>query len=51
MMAIFFIIGVITIFGVLIVSAVETKRIKRGQPDIITSLIEKKADKSSKQGA
>ena len=46
MMAVLFIIGVITILGVLVVSAVEIRRVKKGQPDIITSLLHRKTDKS-----
>ena len=50
MMAIFFIIGVLTIFGVLAISAIETRRMKSGQSDIITSLLENKTDKSKNKG-
>jgi hypothetical protein len=50
MMAILFIVGVITIFGVLIIGAVETKRMREGRPDIITSILEKKAEGPKNKG-
>ena len=50
MMAILFIVGVLTIFGVLVISAVETRRMRGGQSDLITSLLDKKAEKSKNRG-
>jgi len=44
------IVGIVTIFGVLIIGAVEIRRMGKGQPDMITSLLEKKADKSKNKG-
>jgi len=43
------IVGVVTIFGVLIIGAVETRRVQKGQPDIISSLLKKRDNKAQKE--
>jgi hypothetical protein len=39
------IVGILTIFGVLILGALEARRTEKGQPDIITSIFKSKDDK------
>ncbi|MBN1392889.1 MAG: hypothetical protein JW947_08820 [Sedimentisphaerales bacterium] len=39
-------VGMVTIFGVAIIAAIETKRIEKGQPSIISS---KKTDKAKEK--
>jgi hypothetical protein len=41
------IIGVVTIFGVVIIAAIETRRMEKGQPSIISS--KSKSDKEGKE--
>jgi hypothetical protein len=40
------IVGILTIFGVLIAGAVEARRMENGRPDIISSVLKKKEDKA-----
>ena len=40
-MAVLVIIGVVTVFGVLVISVIETKRMQEGRPDIISGILEK----------
>jgi len=43
------IVGVVTIFGVLIIGAVEIRRMGKGQPDIISSVLQKRGDKAKRE--
>jgi hypothetical protein len=40
------IIGAVTIFGVVIIAAIETRRMEKGQSSIISSISKKKSDKA-----
>jgi hypothetical protein len=42
------IVGIVTIFGVLIIGAFEIRRMGKGQPDIISSILEKDENKAEK---
>lgn len=43
------IVGFVTIFGILIIGAIETRRVQKGQPDIISSILKKGAGKAQKK--
>jgi len=49
MMVALVIVGVVTIIGVLIIGAIETRRMEEGQPSIISSISKKKGDKAEKE--
>jgi hypothetical protein len=44
-------VGIVTIFGVLILGALEARRMENKQPDIITSAFKNKDDKSQQKPA
>lgn len=43
------IVGVVTVIGVSIIGAVETRRMEKGRPSIISSISKKKSDKAEKE--
>jgi hypothetical protein len=43
------IIGIVTIFGVLIIGAVEIRRMGKGQPDIISGILGKRSNKDQRE--
>jgi hypothetical protein len=43
------IIGAVTIFGVIIIAAIETRHKEKGQSSIISSISKKKSDKAEKE--
>jgi hypothetical protein len=45
-MIILVIVGMVTIFGVVIIAAIETRRMEKGQPSILSS---EKSDKANKE--
>jgi hypothetical protein len=45
-MVLLIIVGVVTIFGTVVIAAIETRRKEKGQPSIISS---KKSDKAEKE--
>ncbi len=51
MFLILVIVGIVTILGVLIVGAIEARRMENEQPNIITSIFKNKDDKSQKKAA
>jgi hypothetical protein len=42
------IIGIVTIFGVLIIGAIEVGRMQKGRQDIISDILEKRGSKAEK---
>ncbi|MFZ0034993.1 MAG: hypothetical protein WAK60_08420 [Sedimentisphaerales bacterium] len=49
MMVVLMVVGVVTIFGVLIIVAIETRRMEKGKPSIILSISKKKSDEAEKE--
>jgi hypothetical protein len=43
------IVGLVTIFGVIVIAAIETRRMENGQPSILSGISKKKNDKAEKE--
>jgi hypothetical protein len=48
-MVLLVIVGVVTIIGVAAIAAIETRRMGRGQPPIMSSISKKRSDKAEKE--
>jgi cytochrome bd-type quinol oxidase subunit 1 len=49
MMVALMVVGLVTIFGVLIIGVIETRRMEKGQPSIISSISKKKSGEAEKE--
>lgn len=43
------IVGTVTTIGLIVIGAIETRRIEKGQPSILSSLSKKKSNKAEKE--
>jgi hypothetical protein len=43
------VVGTVTIIGVVVIAAIETRRMEKGQPSIISSISKKNSDKTEKE--
>jgi len=48
-MVLLVIVGTVTIIGIVVIAAIEARRMEKGQPSILSGISKKKSDKAEKE--